>query len=291
MSTNPNNNKPPYNTPPMSMYSGLMPNMPISSYDYYGMNAMNSIPVQTFYDVIILCYKGYNAVSMAFRSQSHLLSEDIAIQHMKYMALRVAIENAGSDAKVSDIKDVSDYEKHNHRYIKIQLNGKIFVEGFVHNVYVGQYNVKYRGYNINCNSKDNISIINEANPYDSDEIHKFETDFNQYWYYGAIYSIDMALEKERVARVLRLQMEKERYDEQVECTTGSTNAYNGNKQVEGIKESACVCNGRKLRQIDMSEFYNLVKRYRNKEIKAGDAAKILGISESTFYKRLKESGL
>ena len=60
-------------------------------------------------------------------------------------------------------------------------------------------------------------------------------------------------------------------------------------QAEGIKRAKTdgKYQGRKAIQIDDLAFYDVVQKYKNKKISANDAAKKLGISLSTFHRRIK----
>ncbi|MDO5445104.1 MAG: helix-turn-helix domain-containing protein [Eubacteriales bacterium] len=61
-------------------------------------------------------------------------------------------------------------------------------------------------------------------------------------------------------------------------------------QADGIKQAKAdgKYQGRKAIQIDELAFNDVVCKYKNKKISANDAAKKLGISLSTFYRRIKE---
>ena len=62
-------------------------------------------------------------------------------------------------------------------------------------------------------------------------------------------------------------------------------------QADGIKRAKKdgKYQGRKAIQIDELAFNDAVRKFTSKQISANDAAKKLGISLSTFYRRIKEN--
>lgn len=62
-------------------------------------------------------------------------------------------------------------------------------------------------------------------------------------------------------------------------------------QMDGIRRAKAdgKYQGRKSIQIDDLAFNDVLRKYKNKQINANDAAKKLGISLSTFYRRIKEN--
>ncbi len=61
-------------------------------------------------------------------------------------------------------------------------------------------------------------------------------------------------------------------------------------QADGIRRAKAngKYRGRKTIQVDEPAFYDVVHRFKSKQINASEAAKKLGISMSTFYRRIKE---
>lgn len=66
--------------------------------------------------------------------------------------------------------------------------------------------------------------------------------------------------------------------------------YSRNKQLEGIRKSAAMGNyrGRQRIQIDDTKAIEVINRFRHGKITEADALEKLGISRSTFYRKLKE---
>ena len=66
--------------------------------------------------------------------------------------------------------------------------------------------------------------------------------------------------------------------------------YQYNKMLEGIKNAKNdgKYKGRKKKEIEDTEFYEIYKMYKNKTLLLEDAINKLGISKATFYRKVKE---
>ena len=66
--------------------------------------------------------------------------------------------------------------------------------------------------------------------------------------------------------------------------------YQYNKMLEGIKnaKNEGKYKGRKKKEIEDTEFYEIYKMYKNKTLSLEDAINKLGISKATFYRKVKE---
>lgn len=260
-------------------------NMVIPPYGNYNMpqgyGVITGFPFnQTYFNVLILCYKSENSVDIVYQSQNPFIDEQSAIHYMKYMAICKVIELSDVDTKISSIEDRSDNEKHHYRYYKIHVNGNLFVEGFVYDITNIDINtVRYRGHIIkNDISSSRITVVNESYPYTT-TIPEFETNTTQpqpIWYKRILQYIDKMLEDSRINSMSELKKRK---------------AYLRQRQAEGIEaaKKRGVYKGRK--PVERPEFKEVAGLWRNHDITAKEAMRRLNMSSSTFYRNVKRAGL